>query len=227
MALRRQDGSYNICFEITAKITKDIQRSLIGVSGKECLKENLGLASKPVDKWHVGKESILIFWVSELSEKLLDIFLGDLITKIGKNVLKLSKHHGSVVVFVVQLKKLNVVVVGSGGVGGALGSIDLFNNFIKLGELFALLISLSKTNAHLLCGVHAKGIHNITKEEKVKLAFAIPIVNVADFLNSLSVNHFETWRLFASLDFGKLKVGGANNLQVSKWLTLRLLRKSA
>merc|ERR1719474_265061 len=192
MALRRQDGSYNICFEITAKITKDIQRSLIGVSGKECLKENLGLASKPVDKWHVGEESILIFRVSELSEKLLDIFLGDLITKIGKNVLKLSKHHGSVVVFVVQLKKLNVVVVGSGGVRGALGSIDLLNNFIKLGELFAL-----------------------------------PIVDVADFLNSLSVNHFETWRLFASLDFGKLKVGEANNLQVSKWLTLRLLRKSA
>merc|ERR1719402_135272 len=123
----------------------------------------LGLAAQSVNEWHVGEESVLILGVAKLSKQLLDIFLGDFISKIGKDVLKLSKHHGSVAVFVVQLKKLDVVVVGSGGVRGALGGIDLLNNFIKLGKLFALLISLSKTNAHLLCGVHAKGIHNVTK----------------------------------------------------------------
>eukprot|EP00091_Calanus_sinicus_P015942 TRINITY_DN34_c0_g1_i31.p2 TRINITY_DN34_c0_g1~~TRINITY_DN34_c0_g1_i31.p2 ORF type:complete len:103 (-),score=21.88 TRINITY_DN34_c0_g1_i31:37-345(-) len=80
---------------------------------KIVLSEFLGLASQSVNKWHVWEESIFILRVAKLSEKLLDIFLGDFISKIGKDVFELSKHHGSVVVFVIQLQELNVVVVGS------------------------------------------------------------------------------------------------------------------
>ena len=43
-------------------------------------------------------------------------------------------------------------------------------------------LTVKKTD--LLGGVHAKGIHDISEEEEVKLAFAIPIVDVTDFLNS-------------------------------------------
>jgi len=169
--------------------------------------EFLGLAAQSVNEWHVGEESVLILWVAKLSEQLLDIFLGDFISKIGKDVLELSKHHGSVAVFVIKLKEFNIVVVGSRGVGGVLGSIDLLDDIIELGEFLAFLISLAKTNAHLLCGVHAKGVHDISEEEEVKLAFAIPIIDVTDFLNSLSVNHFGFGRFFASLDLGEQKEG--------------------
>ena len=75
--------------------------------------EFLGLASQSVNEWHIWEESILILRVAKLSEKLLDIFLGDFISKIGEDVLELSEHHGSVVVFVIKLKELNVVVVAS------------------------------------------------------------------------------------------------------------------
>ena len=37
--------------------------------------------------------------------------------------------------------------------------------------------------AHLLGGVHAQGVHDISEEEQVDLAFAIPVVDVADVLN--------------------------------------------
>merc|ERR1719205_531066 len=125
---------------------------------KIVLSEFLGLASQSVNKWHVWEESIFILRVAKLSEKLLHIFLWDFISKIGKDVLE-----------------LNIVVVGSRAVRGDLGGIDLLDDVIELGEFLAFLISLSKTNARLLGGVHAKGIHDISEEEEVKLAFAIPI----------------------------------------------------
>merc|ERR1719167_2194327 len=167
-----------------------VQRSLLECPYKAvfCSAEFLGLAAQSVDEGSVGEESILILGAGKLSEKLLDIFLGDFVTKVSKDVLEFSEHHGSVAVFVVELEELNVVVVGSGGVRGVLGSVDVL---VELGEFLAFLIGLSKTNANLLGGVHSKGIHDISEEEKVKFAFAIPIVDVADFLNSLSINHFE------------------------------------
>merc|ERR1719206_1150929 len=116
---------------------------------------------------------------AKFGEKLLDIFLGDFISKIGKDVLKLSKHHGSVAIFVIELKELNVVVVGSGGVRGGLCGVNLLDDIIELCEFLAFFISLTKTNAHLLCGVHAKGIHDISEEEKVKLDDIVEKVNAA------------------------------------------------
>merc|ERR1712002_668158 len=95
------------------------------------------------DLGSVGEEALLIFGVSQLGEQLLHILLGDLITQVGQQVLKLSNHHGAVAVFVVQLQQLNVVVVVARGVGGILGLGDLGDNVVKLGELLALLISLS------------------------------------------------------------------------------------
>merc|ERR1719318_872050 len=56
-------------------------------------RSDLGLAGQSVDEWHVWEESILILRITELSKQFLDIFLGDLVSKIGKDVFKLSKHH--------------------------------------------------------------------------------------------------------------------------------------
>ena len=46
------------------------------------------------------------------------------ITQVGKDVLELGQHHGSVLVLVVQLAQLDVVVVVTLLVGGGLGLVD-------------------------------------------------------------------------------------------------------
>merc|ERR1740124_866004 len=115
-------------------------------------------------------------------------FLGDVMYALGMNTTK-------------------KVCVGLGQTDEEGKKFAKFDDIVELGEFLAFLISLAQTDTHLLCGVHAKGIHDISEEEHVKLAFAIPIVDVTDFLNSVSVNHFEIGRFFASLDLGELKVG--------------------
>ena len=79
----------------------------------------LGLAGESVKEGHVGEHAILILGVAKLSEQLLDIVLGHLITEVAQDVVELSQHHGAVAVFVVQLQQLQVVSVGSLGVGRA------------------------------------------------------------------------------------------------------------
>merc|ERR1711890_113788 len=43
---------------------------------------------------------------------------------------------------------------------------------------------------HLLGGVEAHGVHDVSKVEHVKLALAIPVIDVTDLLTNVSVNHF-------------------------------------
>ena len=69
--------------------------------------------------------TILILRVAELGEQLLDILLGDLVTQVGQQVLQLSKHHGAVAVFVVQLEQLNEVVVVTLRLGSGQASVYL------------------------------------------------------------------------------------------------------
>jgi len=156
-----------------------------------CVRVFLGLAGESVNEAHVGEHAIFIFGITELSEQLLDILLGDLISKVAEDVVKLSKHHGAVAVFVVELEELNIVVVGSLGVRGGNSGLDLLDNIIVLGELLALLISLSLSNTGLLGDVQAKSIADVSEEEQIDFTFAIPVVDVADILNLCFINHFE------------------------------------
>merc|ERR1712113_1373807 len=150
---------------------------------------HLSLASQSINEAHVWEHAIFIFGITELSEQLLDILLGDLISKVAEDVVKLSKHHGAVAVFVVELEELNIVVVGSLGVRGGNSSLDLLDNIIVLGEFLALLISLSLSNTGLLGDVQAKGVADVSKEEEIDLTFAVPIVDVADVFDLSLINH--------------------------------------
>ena len=51
--------------------------------------------------------------------------------------------HQYLPVFVVELEELKVVGVASLGVGGGDGGLDLLDNIVVLGELLALLVSLT------------------------------------------------------------------------------------
>merc|ERR1712244_66669 len=130
-----------------------------------CTVNFLGLASQPVQEGHVGEQTILILGVTELSEQLLDIVLGNLVTEITEDVVELSQHHGAVAVLVVELEELQVVVVGALGDTGLLGDVQ------------------------------AKSVHHVSEEKEVNLAFAIPVVDVADVLDLCFINHFENVNL--------------------------------
>jgi len=151
----------------------------------------LCLAGEPVQEGLVGEHAVLIFGVSQLSQKGHGVFLGDLISQVGEDVLELSQHHGAVLVLVVELAELDVVVVGAGALWGLDGVVDESDDVVEGGELLALLLLLAKADADLLGHVEAGGVDNVHQVEHVQLAFAIPVVDVADLLNSVSISHFE------------------------------------
>merc|ERR1712241_885620 len=152
---------------------------------------NLSLAAQSVDEWSVWEETIFIFWIGQFSEESKSIFFGDLISQVGQDVFKLSQHHGSILVFVVQFAQFDVVMVVATHFWGLHGSLDHFDDFIEAGVLLFFFFLLAICHADLLGNVEAQGVHDITKIEQVELALAMPIVNVADFLNSISISHFD------------------------------------
>ena len=145
-----------------------------------CTVHFLGLASEPVQEGHVGEQTILVLGVTQLSEQLLDVVLGDLVTEVAEDVVQLSQHHGAVAVLVVQLEELQVVVVGALRVGGGDSGLALLHDIVVLGELLALLVGLSLGDTGLLGDVQAESVHDVSEEEEINLAFAIPVVDVAD-----------------------------------------------
>merc|ERR1712212_31258 len=173
-----------VCSLVVTKPTSD-----------HCTVNFLGLASQPVEEGHVGEQTILILGVTELSEQLLDIVLGNLVTEIAEDVVELRQHHGAVAVLVVELEELQVVVVGALGVGGGNSGLDLLHHIVVLGELLSLLVSLTLGDTGLLGDVQAKSVHHVSEEEEVNLAFAIPVVDVADVLDLCFINHFENVNL--------------------------------
>merc|ERR1712079_561730 len=71
------------------------------------------LSAQFVKEGSVGEETILILRISQRFQKLSAIFLGDLVTHERQEGLKLSQHHGSIFIFVVQFAQLNKVMIVS------------------------------------------------------------------------------------------------------------------
>ena len=100
---------------------------------------------------------------------------------------KLSAHHGSILILVIQLAQFNVIMVVT-GVFGLLGSlVHESNNFVKSAELFAGVISLTVLDANFLDNVHAHSVEDIHEIVHVNLASAIPIIDVANPQNFFSI----------------------------------------
>merc|ERR1711881_511050 len=159
---------------------------------------SLCLAAKPVEEGAVWEETILILGVSQLSQQSHGVLLGDLISQVGQDVLELSQHHGSVLVLVVELAELNVVVVVSGVLRGLEGLVDELGDLVEGGELLLLLL-LAEAHADLLGDVETQGVNDIHQVVHVELAFAIPIVDLADLSNSSRVSHVEFLLVFLPL----------------------------
>jgi hypothetical protein len=109
------------------------------------------------------------------------------ITQHDQDILELDQHHGAVVVLVVELAELDVVVVVAGVVGLLACIADEFDDLVELAELLLVVVLLAMCHAHLLGNVHAHGVHDVTEVVHVKLALAVPVINVANSLNLLSI----------------------------------------
>ena len=72
--------------------------------------------------------------------------------------------------------------------GGLQGSVDHGDNFVEASEFLALFFLLAIGHADLLGDVESQGIHDVAKVEQVELSLAMPIVDVTDFLNSISIS---------------------------------------
>ena len=106
------------------------------------------------------------------------------LTQVGQDVFELSQHHGSVFVFVVQFAQFNVVMVVAMIIWGLQGCIDHVNNIIEAGEFLVFFFLLSVSHADFLGDVESQGINDVPEVEQVDLALTVPIVDVADFLDS-------------------------------------------
>ena len=106
------------------------------------------------------------------------------LTQVGQDVFELSQHHGSVFVFVVQFAQFNVVMVVAMIFWGLQGCIDHGNNFVEAGEFLCFFFLLSISHADFLGDVESQGINDVPEVEQVDLALTVPIVDVADFLDS-------------------------------------------
>ena len=101
--------------------------------------------------------------------------------------LKFGQHHGSIFIFVVQFAQFNKVVVVSSMfrlLNNLLGKSD---NLIEGKEFLFNIISLAVFDASLLGKVHAHGVEDIHEVVHVKDTLAMPIIDVADPLNFISI----------------------------------------
>merc|ERR1719228_3255246 len=145
------------------------------------------LAAQFVQEGSVGEEAILILLTGQFIQKLGTVLLGDLITHKRQESLKLSQHHGSILVFVVQFAQLNVVMVVSSVLWLLDCLLDKGYNLVELAEFLLNIVSLTVFDGGLLGEVHAKSIEDVHEVVHVKFALAMPIVDIADPSNFISV----------------------------------------
>merc|ERR1712242_623256 len=146
------------------------------------------LAAQFVQEGCVGEETILILSSSQFIQKLGTVFLGDFITHKRQEGFELSQHHGSIFIFVVQFAQLNVVMIVSSVFRLLDSLLDKGYNLIKLAEFLLNIISLSVFDSGLLGQIHAKGIEDVHEVVHVKFALAMPIVDIADPSNFISID---------------------------------------
>merc|ERR1711992_362243 len=113
------------------------------------------LATQFVQEGSVGEETILILSSCQFIQKLGTILLGDFISHKRQESFKLSQHHGSIFIFVVQFAQLNVVMVVTGVFWLLDSLLDKGYNLIEFAEFLLDIVSLSVFDGGLLGEVHA------------------------------------------------------------------------
>merc|ERR1711956_19175 len=133
------------------------------------------------------------------SSRSFGVFLGDFISQVGQKVLELSQHHGAIFILVIQFAELNVVMVITRVLWFLDSFLNKFDYLVELGVFLFVVVHLSKLDADLLGDVETKGIEDVHEVVHVQFTFAIPIIDVADLFNRISINrHFDFFMIRSS-----------------------------
>merc|ERR1712112_175409 len=146
------------------------------------------LAAQFVQEGTVGEETIFIFTTGQFIQKLGTILLGNFITHKRQESFKFSQHHGSIFIFVVQFAQLNVVMIVSSVFWLLDCLLDEGYNLVKFAVFLLNIVSLSIFDSGFLGEVHAKSIEDVHEVVHVKFALAMPIVDIADPSNFISID---------------------------------------
>merc|ERR1739844_880769 len=153
--------------------------------------QKLCFSAQFIQEVFVGDETILIFLGCQFIKHLEAILFGDLISKIAQDIFKLSHHHGTIIIFVVQFAQLHVVMVVSRVFWLLDSLVHKADDLIELAEFLVDIIGLTELDSNFLGDVHAKSIEDIHEVVHIKYTFAIPVIDFTDFSSSSSINHDE------------------------------------
>ena len=109
------------------------------------------------------------------------------LTQVAQKVLELSQHHGTIFIFVIQFAEFNVVMVIARVFWFLDGLLNKGDYFVKLGIFLFKVVHLSILDTDLLGDVETKSIEDIHEVVHVQYTFAIPIIDVADLFDGISI----------------------------------------
>ena len=133
--------------------------------------------NKPNRLTNEGHEAIVILRFTQLLHERLGLFLGKLLSEVGKHFEKLISKQGVVVIFVIKLKDFNKVVEAT-LFSGILASLVNGEDFI-LGEHLLSLLGLSSNFSNGLEGwVQVAGTDEISGVEGINIAISLEVIDI-------------------------------------------------
>ena len=165
-------------------------------------------SAHPLEEGDEGHETIIILRFTELLHERLGLFLGKLLSKVGKETEQLISNHGVVVIFVIKLKDLNEVVEST-LVLGVLACLVHGVDF-SLGECLLSLLGLSSNLSDGLEGwVQVAGTDEVSGIEGINIAISLEVIDIKGKFNCVNLlllesKFLENWLLLTK---ETLKVG--------------------
>jgi len=140
----------------------------------------------PSEERFIWDETIIILGVAALLDEDVDLLPLQLLSQGEEDVLQLTQHHGSVLLFVVQLQTLNEVLEGPGVLGLLHLRVDGVE-LLKFDELLSLLLGPTEFVNHLEGGVEVKTSKTVPKVEHVHAGFALEVIDIKGKLSSFNI----------------------------------------
>jgi hypothetical protein len=139
-----------------------------------------------LEEGNEGHETIIIFRFAQLLHEGLGLFLGKLLSKVGKETEKLISNHGVVVIFVIKLKDFNEVVEST-LVLGVLACLVHGVDF-SLGEHLLSLLGLSSNLIDGLEGwVQVAGTDEVSGIEGINIAISLEVIDIKGKFNCVNL----------------------------------------
>ena len=100
---------------------------------------------------------------------------------------QLGHHHGTIFIFIVQFAQFKIIIVGSLVIGLLDGFLHQSDNFVKLAIFFLVIIGLTVLDANFLDDIQAQCVKDVHEIVHVKRTFAMPVIDLTDPYNFISI----------------------------------------